>query len=72
MEGRHVSGFGSLGGRCETRMEDGRARGNILAMDRMPLGNDESVFILDGGAYGLPDDFGKLPVSPEGKPIHFA
>ena len=71
-EGRHVSGFGSLGGRCETRMEGGRARGNILAMDRMPLGNDESVFILDGGAYGLPDDFGKLPVSPEGKPIHFA
>ena len=70
-EGRHVSGFGSLGGRCETRMEGGKVRGNVLAMDRMPLGNEASVFILDGGAYELPDDFGKRPVSPEGEPICF-
>ena len=52
-------------------MEGGKIRGNVLAMDRMPLGNEASVFILDGGAYELPDDFGKRPVSPEGEPICF-
>ena len=69
-EGRRVSGFGSLKGSCETRMEGGRVDGNILAMDRMPLGNDRSVFILDGGEYGLPNDFGKTPVSPDEIPPH--
>ena len=70
-EGHHVCGFGSVNGRCETRVESGSIVGNILAAERLMLGNRDSRLVVTGGNIRLPEDCRQTPVSPAGDPLCF-
>ena len=70
-EGNRVAGFGSLTGACDTRVESGSIRGELLAGERLMLGNENSRFIVTGGNFHAFSDTASGPVSPAGDPLHF-
>ncbi len=69
-EGNQLAGFGSLTGSGETRIESGELGCDLLAAERMTLGNDQSRCIVTGGNFHLSED-GLRPVSPDGTPLSF-
>ena len=71
-EGNRLAGFGSLTGACDTRVESGHLSGDLLAGERLLLGNENSRFIVTGGNIRLFHEGGNAPVSPAGLPLHFA
>ena len=68
-EGNRVAGFGSADGACETLIESGDVEGNVLAGERMLLGNDHSRMVITGGSVSLAPDAGQTPLSPDGSPL---
>ncbi|MCR5567056.1 MAG: EAL domain-containing protein [Clostridiales bacterium] len=68
-EGNRVAGFGSTDGACDTRIESGNVSGELLAGDRLLLGNEHSRVIITGGNVRLSPENGQAPVSPEGLPL---
>ena len=70
-EGNEVAGFGSLTGACDTRIESGEIHGDLLAAERLLLGNQNSRVIITGGNIHLFPENGQTPVSPAGHPLHF-
>ena len=68
-EGNRVAGFGSTDGACDTRIESGNVRGELLAGDRMLLGNSHSRVIITGGNVCLLPEVPQPPVSPGGVPL---
>ncbi|MBR0513996.1 MAG: EAL domain-containing protein [Clostridia bacterium] len=68
-EGNQVVGLGSLMGAGTARIESGEVYGDLLAADRMMLGNPESRCIITGGNIHLPADPSVHPVSPDGSPL---
>ncbi|MBR5372043.1 MAG: hypothetical protein IK130_07495, partial [Oscillospiraceae bacterium] len=71
-EGYRVSGFGSLQGSCETRVESGELDGSLLAVEILLLGNENSRFVVTGGNIHLAQESEHTPVSPAGTPLCFA
>lgn len=71
-EGYRVSGFGSLNGKCITRVESGEVDGSLLAVEGLLLGNEHSRFVVTGGNIHLAQDSDHKPVSPSGTPLCFA
>ncbi len=69
-EGNRVAGFGSSDGACNTRIESGDIAGDILAGERMLLGNEHSRVIITGGNVRLVPDSSQAPVSPDGLPLY--
>ena len=70
-EGNRVAGFGSISGACDTRVESGDIRGELLAGERLLLGNANSRFIVTGGNFQIFSDVSARPVSPAGQPLFF-
>ena len=70
-EGNQVAGLGSLMGAGETRIESGEVHGDLLAGERMMLGNQESRCVITGGNIHLSGDTSVTPVSPDGTPLVF-
>ena len=70
-EGNRVVGFGSMFGSCETRVESGEIHGDLLAGERMLLGNRSSRFIVTGGNIQLFNDGYQVPVGPDGESLFF-
>ncbi|MCR5295970.1 MAG: EAL domain-containing protein [Clostridiales bacterium] len=70
-EGNRVVGFGSLLGSCVTRVESGEIHGDLLAGERLLLGNPDSRFIVTGGNIQLYNDGEQSPVGPDGEPLFF-
>ena len=70
-EGNCIAGFGSLSGACDTRVESGEVRGDLLAGERLLLGNNHSRFMVTGGNIRLFQDCDNVPVSPCGAPLTF-
>ena len=68
-EGNQIAGFGSVMGAGETRFESGEFHGDLLAAERMILGNDQSRCIITGGNFNLTEDQSVSPVSPDGSPL---
>ena len=68
-EGNQVAGIGSLAGAGETRIESGEIHGDLLAGERMILGNQESRCVITGGNFHLTGDESLRPVSPDGTPL---
>ncbi len=71
-EGYRVSGFGSMNGKCETRVESGDIDGSLLAVEILLLGNEHSRFVVTGGNIHLAQESDHTPVSPAGTPLCFA
>ncbi len=69
-EGNQLAGFGSLTGAGETRIESGDIRCDLLAAERMILGNDQSRCVVTGGNFHFSEE-GVRPVSPDGTPLYF-
>ena len=69
-EGNRVAGLGSTDGTCDTRIESGDVSGDVLAGDRMLIGNTQSTVIITGGNVCLSPDDGRTPVSPGGLPLY--
>ena len=69
-EGNRVAGLGSVDGACETRIGSGDVDGDVLAGDRMLLGNGHSRVIVTGGNVRLSPDAGQAPFSPGGAPLY--
>ena len=65
-EGNRVAGFGSTDGACETLIEHGDVEGDVLAGERMLLGNIHSRMVITGGSVHLSPSAGQAPVSPGG------
>ena len=70
-EGNRVAGFGSLTGACDTRVESGEISGELLAGERLLLGNANSRFVVTGGNFQIFQEGPSVPVSPAGKPLSF-
>ena len=70
-EGNCIAGFGSVNGACDTRVESGEIRGDLLAGERLLLGNNHSRFMVTGGNIRLFQDCDNVPVSPCGAPLTF-
>ena len=70
-EGNRVAGFGSISGACDTRVESGEVSGELLAGERLMLGNENSRFIVTGGNFHISSDASAGPVSPAGQPLVF-
>ena len=70
-EGNRVAGFGSLNGACDTRVESGDLRGELLAGERFLIGNNHSRFMVTGGNIQLFQEGDNVPVSPCGAPLIF-
>lgn len=68
-EGNRVAGFGSPDGACDTRIESGDIQGEVLAGERLLLGNEQSRVIITGGNVRLFPGSGQFPVSPGGLPL---
>lgn len=68
-EGNQVVGLGSLMGAGTVRIESGEIHGDLLAANRMMLGNEESRCIVTGGNFHLSGDKSVVPVSPDGTPL---
>ena len=71
-EGYRVTGFGSLNGSCVVRVESGEVDADVLAVERLLLGNDHSRFVVTGGNIHLAQESDHPPVSPAGILLHFA
>ena len=69
-EGNRVAGLGSTDGACDTRIESGDVSGDVLAGDRMLIGNTQSTVFITGGNVRLSPDDGRTPVSPGGLPLY--
>ena len=70
-EGNRIAGFGSLNGACDTRIESGEIRGDLLAGERFLIGNNHSRFMVTGGNIQLFQEGDNVPVSPCGAPLTF-
>ncbi len=70
-EGNRMAGFGSLTGACDTRVESGELHGDLLAGERMLIGNNHSRFVVTGGNIHLFPEGDAVPVSPGGTPLTF-
>ena len=70
-EGNRIAGFGSLNGACDTRVESGEIRGELLAGERFLIGNNHSRFMVTGGNIQLFQEGENVPVSPCGAPLTF-
>jgi hypothetical protein len=70
-EGNRIAGFGSLNGACDTRVESGELRGELLAGERYLIGNNHSRFMVTGGNIQLFPENDAVPVSPCGAPLTF-
>ena len=70
-EGNRIAGFGSLSGACDTRIESGEIRGDLLAGERYLIGNNHSRFMVTGGNIQLFQEGDAVPVSPCGAPLTF-
>ncbi len=70
-EGNRVAGFGSITGACDTRVESGDVSGELLAGERLMLGNRNSRFTVTGGNFRIFPDASAGPVSPAGRPLIF-
>ena len=70
-EGNRLAGFGSLNGACDTRVESGEIRGELLAGERYLIGNNHSRFMVTGGNIQLFPEGETVPVSPCGAPLTF-
>ena len=68
-EGNLVAGYGSVKGACDTRVESGSAGGDVLAAQRLLLGNENSRMVITGGNIRLYPENEKVPVSPDGTPL---
>lgn len=71
-EGTHVAGLGSSEGACDTNIESGFVQGDILAAERLLLGNEHSRVIITGGNVRLFPEDGQFPVSPGGLKLHLS
>lgn len=71
-EGYRVSGFGSMNGKCVTKVESGEIDASLLAVEILLLGNEHSPFVVTGGNIHLAQDSDHTPVSPAGTPLCFA
>ena len=69
-EGNRIAGFGSTDGACDTRIESGNISAELLAGDRMLLGNEHSRVIITGGNVRVFPENLQVPVSPDGSPLH--
>ena len=69
-EGNRVAGFGSTDGACDTRIESGFVSAELLASERMLLGNEHSRVIITGGNVRVFPENSQTPVSPGGHPLH--
>ena len=69
-EGNRIAGFGSTDGACDTRIESGHISGELLAGNRMLLGNEHSRVIITGGNVCIFPENSQVPVSPDGLPLH--
>jgi hypothetical protein len=70
-EGNRVAGFGSISGACDTRVESGDISGELLASERLMMGNANSRFVVTGGNFRIFPDVPTAPVSPAGQPLIF-
>ena len=70
-EGNRVAGFGSPDGACDTHITRGDVRGEVLAGERMLLGNEHSRVIITGGNVRIFPEGGQTPVSPGGLPLRY-
>ena len=70
-EGNRVAGFGSITGACDTRIDSGEIRGELLAGERLLLGNANSRFVVTGGNFQIFQEGPSVPVSPDGRPLFF-
>ncbi len=70
-EGNQLVGLGSLTGTGETRIESGETHCDLLASERMILGNSQSRCVMTGGNFHFSEDGSALPVSPDGSPLIF-
>ena len=68
-EGNRVAGFGSVDGACDTRIESGTVSAELLARERMLLGNEHSRVIITGGNVRVFPEHPQTPVSPQGLPL---
>ena len=71
-EGYRVSGFGSMNGKCVTKVESGEVDGSLLAVEILLLENEHSRFVVTGGNIHLAQESDHTPVSPAGTPLCFA
>ncbi len=69
-EGNRVAGFGSTDGACDTRIESGFVSADVLASDRMLLGNEHSRVMITGGNVRAFPESHQAPVSPGGLALH--
>ena len=69
-EGNRVAGYGSTDGACDTRIESGFVSADLLAGERMMLGNEHSRVVITGGNVRVFPESGQTPVSPEGLQLH--
>ena len=69
-EGNRIAGFGSTDGVCDTRIESGHVSGELLAGNRLLLGNEHSRVIITGGNVRIFPENEQVPVSPGGQPLH--
>lgn len=69
-EGNRVAALGSTDGACDTRIESGDVEGNVLAGERLLLGNEHSRVIITGGNIRIFPKNNQTPVSPAGLPLY--
>jgi len=70
-EGNRVAGFGSPDGACDTRIGSGDIQGDILAGERLLLGNDFSRVIITGGNVRIFPEGRRIPLSPGDVPLRY-
>ena len=68
-EGNRVAGFGSPDGACNTEILSGDVQGDLLAGERMLLGNEHSRVVITGGNVRLFPEGPQVPISPGGLPL---
>ena len=68
-EGNRIAGFGSTDGACDTRIRSGHVAAELLAGERMLLGNEHSRVIITGGNILISPEDSQVPVSPGGLPL---
>ena len=69
-EGNRVAALGSVDGACDIQIESGDVEGNVLAGERMLLGNEHSRVVITGGNIRIFPENNQTPVSPSGQPLY--
>jgi len=69
-EGNRVAALGSTDGASDMRIESGDVEGNVLAGERMLLGNEHSRVIITGGNVRIFPENNQTPFSPAGLPLY--